>query len=135
MLTPEQIKTFKENLLQWLSNWKLVGPLKGIDYVRYGVWDITGIEFISIDIQFKQTEWRNIRRTPEEIIEHTEKIMEFIERFPDCVIADAYQTENPFLLAHKPTNTINYIWSWFNRWANNIIENCPQTILIVAEDD
>ena len=139
MFTPETIQTFKEAMLQRTTNWKLTNILTDvavdIPVVVEGVYDITWIEFISINPTYKIDGPTSVRRTDEELAAHTEKVVEFMTAFPDCVLADAYQTEEPFLLARKPRVRVNYMWSGFNYWANNIIPNCPTSILIVAQDD
>lgn len=106
-----------------------------IDYVRDGVWDISDIDFIELDIHYvmEGNGWRNPNES--EIEQHINKLSEFLDKYPDFVIADAYQTEHPFLLAEKPTVQVKYIGSGFNHGANNIIDNCPKRILICGEDD
>lgn len=96
---------------------------------------IVMIDFIEVSPQYVMVgkSWRNL--TNEELNNHIEKLSEFLDKYPNCVIADAYQTEHPFLLARKPTVTVNYLGSGFNRGSNNIIENCPKRILICGEDD
>lgn len=136
----EGSETFKEELIQMISSdspvWKITDLLRDkVDYVPDGVWDISDIDFIEVSPQYVMVgkSWRKL--TNEELNNHIEKLSEFLDKYPNCVIADAYQTQHPFLLARKPTVTVNYLGSGFNRGSNNIIENCPKRILICGEDD
>lgn len=129
----ESSESYREELLKMISSnspsWKIMDYLRGkIDYVPDGVWDISNIEFIELV-------WENLKIQEEEVQEHLNNLSEFITKYPNCVIADAYQTESPFLLSEKPTVQVSYIGSGFNHGSNNIIDNCPKRILICGEDD
>lgn len=136
----ESSESYREELLKMISSntpsWKIMDYLRGkIDYVPDGVWDISNIEFIELSKYYVQEgkSWRKL--TEEEVQEHLNNISEFITKYPNCVIADAYQTESPFLLSENPTIEVSYIGSGFNHGSNNIIDNCPKRILICGEDD
>ncbi len=106
-----------------------------------GVWDITGLDYVLATAPYVgkwDKETRKIIKTEkdEEILkEWKEKISTFKEKHPDWAIADAYQTEHPILIERMPTEKVKYIGSGFNHGANNLIDNCPHTILILGEDD
>lgn len=117
----ESSQDYKEELIEMISSkkpvWQIIDFLRDkVDYVPDGVWDISDIDFI-------------------ELKSNLENLSNFLNKYPDCVIADAYQTEYPFLLATKPTIKVKYIGSGFNHGSNNIIDNCPKRILICGEDD
>lgn len=72
----------------------------------------------------------------QEIIDEGErKKEEFTTKYPDYVIAEAYQSEYPIFLSEMPTKSLKYMGAGFNHGSNNLIENCPARILICAEDD
>jgi hypothetical protein len=141
------LKKFNESSEEWKGellkmvqekkpSWKIMEFLRDkIDYVQDGVWDISNIDFIEMSIPYitEGDRWRNPNDS--EIEQHTNKLLEFLNKYPNCVIADAYQTEHPFLLSEKPTIKVKYIGSGFNHGSNNIIDNCPKRILICGEDD
>lgn len=105
------------------------------EHVPDGIWDITGIEYfedVSHGRYVKQEEgWRIDPINPNF---QSEKEA-FIEKYPDYVIADPYQTEHPFLLSKMPEKQVSSIGSGFNYGSNNIVIDCPATILICAQDD
>jgi len=137
----ESSEEWKDGLLKMVQegnpSWKIMELLRDkIDYVRDGVWDISNIDFIEISPSYvmdSPDRWRDPNES--EIEQHINKLSEFLDKYPNCVVADAYQTEHPFLLSEKPTIKVKYIGSGFNRGANNIIDNCPKRILICGEDD
>jgi hypothetical protein len=148
----KHIKKFNESSENWKNelikavqqkkaSWQIMDILQDeIDYVEDGVWDISNIEFIEISPSYvvdSPDEWGPRWREPNEteIDQHINRLSEFIDKYPNCVVADAYQTEHPFLLSEKPTVRVKYIGSGFNRGSNNIIDNCPKRILICGEDD
>jgi hypothetical protein len=109
--------------------WKFVRELtKDKDYVPDGVWDISDIDFFDPNM-------RTWKPTPEQVSTHFDGMKAFIEKYPEFVVAEAYQTEYPLWLAEKPTKQVDYIGSGFNHGSNNIIDNCPKRILICGEDD
>lgn len=136
----ENSQDFKEELFKMIADdapiYKIMGILRDkIGYVPDGVWDISDIDFIELSPQYvlEGKSWRKL--TEDEIKTHLENLSSFLDNNPNCVIADAYQTEHPFLLATKPTKQVKYMGSGFNRGSNNIIDNCPKRILICGEDD
>jgi hypothetical protein len=136
----ESSDSYKEQLLTMVGSetpmWKIMDFLREkIDYVTDGVWDISDIDFIEVSPQYVRVDksWRKL--TNEELNNHIEKLSDFLDKYPNCVIADAYQTNHPFLLERKPTIKVDYLGSGFNHGSNNIIESCPKRILICGEDD
>lgn len=90
-------------------------------YLDEGIYDVTNIEFFSFNEDEKK-------------IKH-EEIQKFILDHPNYMIADAYDIYFTFILAEKPNQIRTSIGSGFNYGSNNIITNCPQSILIIAEND
>lgn len=99
-----------------------------VDYVPDGVWDLEDIEVVPIDTGI-------YKPTKEQLDAHSERVVSFLRKHPDFVIANAYETQYPFLLSRKPTIKVEYEGGGFSYGSNNIIENCPKRILICAEDD
>jgi len=132
---------WKDEVLKMINekkaSWQIMDILRGkIDYIRDGIWDISDIDFISMLAPYsvkENGEWR--LTTKSELDEHINKLSDFFDKYPNCVVADAYQTEHPFFLSEKPTVKVKSIGSGFNRGSNNIIDNCPKRILICGEDD
>ena len=92
------------------------------DYVKDGVYDITGIDYFMFDCGWVYPKDRKGFR-------------EFVEKYPNFVIADPYQTEQKIALAEMPTKKVSYKGSGFNYGSSNVIDNCPARILICAEND
>ena len=60
----------------------------------------------------------------------------FINKYPDFVVGSAYQTYAIVLLTRKPPKfSGKWTGTGFNYGSTNILENCPNDILILAEDD
>jgi hypothetical protein len=61
----------------------------------------------------------------------------FMNEHPDWAYAEGYETYNGFLLSKKPEllDVKNITGSGFNYGVCAIIDNCPNRILIVAEND
>ena len=137
----ESSEVWKDELLKMIekgkASWQIMDILQDkIDYVEDGVWDISDIDFIAMLPPNGVMDGGNWRRlTKSELDEHITKLSEFFDKYPNCVIADAYQTEHPFFLSEKPTVEVKSVGNGFNRGSNNIIDNCPKRILICAEDD
>lgn len=114
-------------------------------YIPDGVWDISDIEYVSLIYPHTKKyvpgennmrgNWIDIENKDEIIKNWEQSIISFIEKYPDYAVADAYQTETPFLLSKLPTKSVDYKGSGFNHGSNNIIDNCPTRILICGEDD
>lgn len=65
-----------------------------------------------------------------------EEIIEFINKYPQCVIASSYETNVVILLSRAPKRIpLNYAGSGFNYGSTNLIENAPRRLLILAEND
>ena len=66
-----------------------------------------------------------------------EEIKEFTREHDNFVYASAYEVDEVFLLAHGPEaiDTDKWDGSGFNYGSVNIINNCPKSILILAEND
>lgn len=126
---------------QWISELR-----KTQDYVPDGVWDISDIEFldpttpstkkwIKSDSPGGRGSYADLPNANELIDDWKKRLTDFITKYPNFVIANAYQTEHPLFLSEKPTVSVKYIGSGFNHGSNNIIDNCPKRILICGEDD
>lgn len=129
----ESLEDSKDEIISMISSgmpaWKIMSNLRGkIDSVGDGVWDISDIEYMPLMLNT----WKP---TEEQKADHSKKLIDFITKYPNCAIADAYQTEYPILLSEKPTVNVKYIGSGFNHGSNNVIDNCPKRILICGEDD
>jgi hypothetical protein len=74
-----------------------------------GIYDVTGIEDLEVDDCQLDDECEK-------------EVRDFISRNPEACLAHAYDTGVGFLLG-------------FNYGSSNIIRNCPQDILILAEND
>lgn len=70
-------------------------------------------------------------------IPDTERVREFIERFPDYVTASAYQTYSIILLSERPAKFSGYkIGSGFNYGSTNLLAGITtKRILILAQND
>lgn len=98
-----------------------------------GIYDITGIDFLCIPSNI--IGWNDSKKE-NELKSSTNEIEEFLTKHPKAVLAHAYETHAPILLARAPAQVSSKIIGWgFNYGANTIIQNCPQTILICAEND
>lgn len=70
-----------------------------------------------------------------------QKVRDFVEKYPNFVSANAYETDKYLLLSEKPKKLDtkwekqNVMGSGFNYGSTNIISNCPSRILILAEND
>lgn len=85
-----------------------------------GIYNIENIEFIEIN-----TEGKN-----------DNKAQKFIKKYPKYIIGSAYETDTMFLLSKIPPEIKNQdIGSGFNYGSCNIIQNCPTSILILAQND
>lgn len=92
-------------------------------YVKDGVYDITGIKYLSLNEKQRDREL-----TPEQ--------EQFIKDNPNWVWAIAYQTYQGFLLSDKPRKFSGKVESsGFNYGTTSILDDCPKAILIVAQDD
>lgn len=87
-----------------------------------GVYDMTGIEFV-VDDENKDRNKRNLEG--------------FIKKYPDFLLASAYETDERILVATRPprVRVENLLGGGFNYGSTNIIINCPKTVLILAEND
>jgi len=91
-------------------------------FLRDGIYDVTNISFY--------------QTTEDERMDHLDEIKLFIKDNPEYVIAHAYETYIIFILGRRPEKIINQsTGSGFNYGSTNIIDNCPRTILILAEND
>lgn len=99
-----------------------------INYDRYipdGVYDITGIPYLDIP---------DSRRYNSRTVK---KIEEFNNKHSPVYLAKPYQTYQIFLLGEKPKEIFskNLVNPSYSHGAAGIIENCPKTVMILAEDD
>jgi hypothetical protein len=136
----KHLKKFNENLDELSPSEKLLNLIKSessiweimsliregelFGMVDDGVWDISDIEYISL-----------VPNGDGKDPEHLEELSKFLDKYPNPFVADAYETEYPFLLSAEPTKRVEFIGSGFNYGSNNIIDNCPKRILICGEND
>ena len=97
-----------------------------IEIVEDGVYDISEKEFIEFVYDNETNEFINLK-----------EIIEFINKYPDCVQACACDTETTILISSMPKQIPeeDVIGSGFNYGSTNVIKNCPKQILILAEND
>lgn len=101
--------------------------------IHDGIYDLTGIEFLSIPSNI--IGWNDSKKEYD-LRASTKEIEEFLTKHKEAVLAHAYETSAPILLSRAPAELNSKIIGWgFNYGANTIIQNCPQTILICAEND
>lgn len=83
--------------------------------------------------------YKEMQGSLDRIIENKETrniLLSFINKYPNTQIAHAYETATTILLTdkvHKFNGTM--ISEGFNYGGNTLIENCPKTILIIAQND
>ena len=106
------------------STWGPDNPLDSIRrYIGDGVFDISNVESILYLLKGVRSE------------EDLKKVEEFINKYPEFRVGQAYQCPSWFFLSCPPKERIKSIGSGFNYGSSNLIENCPSKILILAEDD
>ena len=71
-----------------------------------------------------------------EDIDNDPKALKFIAKYPNFVVASAYETGTTILLS-KPPKKFKHVGPGcgFNYGSTNLIENCPKRLLILAEND
>lgn len=119
---------------KWLKGKTFYGIVFDMDrfdkenrYIGDGVYDVTGIDFVEAEEGFRFTN-KNKR----------DELAKFILNNEDNLYyASAYETGGAFFLNAKPTRipNVNIKGSGFNYGSTNVITNCPQQILILAEND
>ncbi len=63
-------------------------------------------------------------------------LRKLIETYPNGCIANAYETETTIFFTEKiPKYSVNLIGEGFNYGSTNLLLNCPETLLILAEND
>lgn len=113
----------KEDLMKAISDKYEYTKAYDNDSLSDGVWDITNIPYCMIGrYELKQ----NIDTNDFDI---------FVAMYPDFILAHPYETDMFVLLARRPEKITTCVGTGFNYGSCNIIENCPQTVLICAEDD
>lgn len=96
-------------------------------YIGDGVYDISNIDFVEAEEGFRFTDKSK-----------RDKVVRFIlENENNLYYASAYQCYAVFFLNGKPNKLPNgdVMGDGFNHGSSNIIKNCPEKILILAEDD
>lgn len=63
-----------------------------------------------------------------------EELIAFLNKHPDFVYAEPYQTNYIWFLSRRP-NQLEYTGNGFNYGSSNLIINCPKRVLVLAEDD
>lgn len=78
------------------------------------------------------------REVDHDVDETTPKLIEFAEKYPEFVIAHAYETSWTLLLSRAPIRLEmdgKWFGSGFNYGSTNLLEDCPKRLLILAEND
>jgi hypothetical protein len=117
----------KELVLEWRVERDEQGN-NGRRYLRDGIYNVADIEYMSV-----QTGLYDIYSEEDAI-----KILDFIVKHPDFVIASAYGTNYTILLATRPSlceYTTERLGYGFNYGSTNIIHNCPKHVLILTRND
>lgn len=94
-----------------------------------GIYDVTGIPIL----HFNDIEWYE----PEKL-EEQEGVKAFMEAHPNYVVAQAYETYTIYILAGRPESIGKKVWkagNSFNYGSGNLLTGCPDSILILAEND
>lgn len=98
-----------------------------------GIYDVSGIPyFIEQDREMRHIDNAGKGRPL------SEDAKEFMDNYKDYVIGNAYGCPDSFILGWKPElikEPTRKIGSGFNYGSTNLIENCPRSVLILAEDD
>jgi hypothetical protein len=100
-----------------------------VEQLGDGIYDITSIEYLKLDTGDLDDEG-SLGETTNDLIK------DFLRKFPDAVLANAYNTGITFLLSKKPrpfSGTL--IGEGFNHGSTNILMGLPKAILILAEND
>lgn len=111
--------------------------------VRDGIYDLSGVEYLSEPVfwegpgRFYDLSTEEKKQHRKDHNEKTAKLfMEFIGKYPGYALAEAYETETTFLLSRYPDKFSGVqLGSGFNYGSTSILDNCPRTILILAEND
>ncbi len=118
----EQQEEYKKNKTvidkKHSSQEKLSALLDKLTSLSDGIYDVTGIAYHVVnDSKPKQT-------------------LDFIKKYKKVYIGSAYETETSILFSDKPKKLIGHDkGSGFNYGSTNIIDNCPKSILILAQND
>lgn len=95
-----------------------------------GIYDVTNIDFVQFDGDLRFGAYSKTE-------EGFDEVLAFIEKYSnEFVIACAYQSDQTFLLAQHPHEFKGTkVGSGFNHGSCNLITSCPESLLILAEDD
>lgn len=107
-----------------------------------GVYVLTSdMEVLLIEHPYK-VDWSNNKREykpkdvyEKEVKEFKRQVEEFFLKYPEYVIASAYETQTTILISKMPTQSLAWFGSGFNYGSTNIIEKTTGRILILAEND
>lgn len=97
--------------------------------LKDGIYDVTDIDYLA----FEKINWDE----PEKL-EAIKEVQDFIRKWPNYIVAQAYQARTLFLFATGPENITKKTHkegAGFNYGSCNLLTNCPKSILILAEDD
>ncbi len=130
--------------------------LEGHERVGDGIYDVSNVAYVliksemvlKVDVEKELTRWEEMykenikkdeewaRRTRKTVRDNRREIELFVEKYPTFVVASAYETHFSILLSKMPPEaSVEQIGSGFNYGSTNIINNCPRSLLILAEND
>lgn len=90
--------------------------------IREGVYDITGIDYLSVDWNTKEDDIENFKK-----------------KYPDGYQCNAYGVDGYYLLSEKPTVMVPIDNRGYPNFEGHgtltVIDNCPRTIIIIGQND
>jgi len=126
-LSKEEAQLKCDELNQQVANRRIVLKkleelLRNLEVIKDGIYDISGLEFFDVD-----------GNTAEDTIGWIEnKLKNNIKLWK----ANAYETDTIFIFTELPKKFKGNIHgSGFNYGSTNILQNCPNDILVLAEND
>src|SRR4030042_1142137 len=99
--------------------------------LKDGIYNVAGIPFLHIDEGLDDLD---------RLDKFDEQVVKFIADHPDYVVGSAYQCPATFFLGWCPKkasedHNFRHIGSGFSYGSTNLLANCPNSLLILAEDD
>lgn len=95
----------------------------------YGIYDMSEVEYLGINGAPQDLE----NAKAEDI---TPELQAFIDKYPNFVLASAYETGATFLLSSEPPRwSGKRMGSGFNHGSTNVLVGCTNKLLILAEND
>ena len=99
---------------------ELIEEAEEIRSVGDGIYDVSNLEYIEV----------------EEICgDYKKDVINFIRKYPNFYYASAYETNTVILLSDKPIELNIPQIGGFNYGTTAVLDNCPKTLLILAEND